>query len=168
MNGTDDMSDSNEIPADVTSIDGLAVYKIDRRPPEALVIHCGDPRFQDAFRRFVTEELGIRTYTPLIVGGGVHAFGAQTLLPKNFKTLWQQVKFFVKEQDLHDIIIINHEDCQWYRKLQGYFPQTGLSEKGRSDLLVAAGTLLKDFTGVRVRSYWAGLSGDDIVFSEVS
>jgi hypothetical protein len=53
-------------------------YWIETRPSDALVIHCGDPRFQAAFRRFITEELGISNYMPLIVGGGIHAFGVQS------------------------------------------------------------------------------------------
>lgn len=156
-----------EIPADVLAVDGKPRYQLDTAESEALVIHCGDPRFQTAFRRFITEELGIRTYTPIIIGGGVHAFGVQSFLPKNFKILWEQVKFFVKEVRLRQVIIINHEDCQWYRKMKGYHPTVELPLKGRLDLKTAAERILEDFAGVEVHSYWAGLDGDRITFSEV-
>ena len=150
------------------AVDGIPRYRIERQAPGALVIHCGDPRFQTAFRRFINEELGIRTYTPIIIGGGIHSFGVQTFLPKNYKVLWEQIKFFVKEQNLHRVIIINHEDCQWYEKMKGYPAKVKLPLRGKFDLQQAAKTLLSDFAGVEVNSYWAALDGDQISFSEVS
>jgi hypothetical protein len=142
-------------------------YRVTREPAEALVIHCGDPRFQEAFRQFITRELGLRNYIPIIIGGGVHAFGMQTLLPKNFKILWEQVKFFIKEGRVNQVIIINHEDCAWYKKMKGYHPTLNLPVKGRLDLRTAARLILRDFAGVSVHTYWAALDGDVITFSEV-
>jgi hypothetical protein len=148
-------------------VDGKPVYKVDARPSQALVVHCGDPRFQSAFRLFITRELGFQNYTPLIIGGGVHAFGAQSFLPKNFKTLWGQIKFFVKVGQVKQVVIINHEDCLWYKKMQGYEAKLKLPVLGRQDLQTAARTILRDFTGVQVRSFWAALEGDNISFTEV-
>ncbi len=157
-----------EVTADVIRPDGRPMYALDHQPPEALVIHCGDPRFQTAFRRFVTEELGIQHYALIVLGGGVHAFGAQSFLPKNFKILWEQVKFFIRSQNLKQVIIINHEDCGWYHKLSGYHPTIDLPVKGKLDLRQAAQTLLKDFAGVQVRSYWAGIENDHVYFTPVN
>jgi len=157
-----------EIEPDVIQPDGRISYRMDTTPSEALVIHCGDPRFQTAFRRFINEELGIRNYTPVIVGGGVHAFGVQSFLPKNFKILWEQVKFFVREGRLTQIVIINHDDCKWYEKMQGYHPGIRLPLKGKLDLESAARTILSDFAHVRVRTFWAGLDGSRITFTETT
>lgn len=142
-------------------------YRVSRAPAEAIVIHCGDPRFQEAFRQFVTRELGIRNYVPIIIGGGIHALGMQSLMPKNFKILWEQIKFFVKEAGVRQVIIINHEDCAWYKKMKGFHPTIRLPIKGKLDLRTATETILRDFTGVSVRTFWAGLEGDVISFSEV-
>jgi hypothetical protein len=146
---------------------GRRVYKIDTTPPSALVIHCSDARFQTAFRRFVTEDLGIRNYVPLVIGGSIHAFGSSQLLPKNFKVLWQQVKFFLRAAGLKQIIIINHDDCLWYKSMSSLHSRVKLPTTGRIDLATAAETLLSDFAGIEVRSYWAGLDGDTVTFSEV-
>ena len=143
-------------------------YRIDKQEPEALVIHCGDPRFQTAFRSFVTNELGVRNYTPVIVGGGIHAFGMQSFLPKNFKILWEQIKFFLKEGSIRQVIVINHEDCTWYDKMKGYHPAIQLPLKGKLDLKTAATLILRDFAGVQVRMFWAALEGEEIQFSEVT
>jgi len=143
---------------------GERVYKIDTTPAEALVIHCSDPRFQTAFRRFVTEELGVKNYAPLVLGGSIHAFGEQTFLPKNFKVLWEQIKFVIKNRDIRRVIIINHEDCLWYRSMSGFYSRVKDPSKGRSDLGLTARHLLQDFAGITVESYWAALEGDTVTF----
>jgi hypothetical protein len=147
---------------------GGHIYRVNRQAPEALVIHCADPRFQDAFREFVTEELGLKNYAPLVIGGSIHAFGMQSLLPKNFKILWEQIKFFIKEAKLRQIIIINHEDCKWYEKMKGFHPSIHLLTKGKMDLNSAADVILKDFVGIQVRKFFAGLDGDNIRFTEIT
>lgn len=159
---------SEEIRAEVLSVDGQPVYQAELRQPEAIVVHCGDPRFQTAFRRFVTEELGIPVYIPVVLGGGVHALGAQTFLPKNFKVLWQQIKFMRDQFNITDIVLINHDDCRWYQRMSGLLTPHRAAAKGRVDLPMAAKLLLQDFAGVRVRSYWAALDGDKIFFKEVA
>jgi hypothetical protein len=145
-----------------------ATYPLDTSAPEALVIHCGDSRFQTAFRRFITGELGITKYTPIIIGGGIHALGMQVFLPKNFKILWEQIKFHVKTERPKQIIIINHEDCTWYDKMKGYhFSLTGIT-KGKLDLQKAAMTIVKDFGGIRVRTFWAGIENGNVYFEEIT
>ncbi len=148
--------------------DKKPVYRIDTTESEALVVHCGDPRFQKAFRLFINEELGIANYTPIIIGGGVHSFGLQSFLPKNFKILWEQIKFFVKEGKLSQVIIINHEDCKWYEKMKGYRSSINLPVLGRKDLFIASEKILEDFAGVEVRSFFASLDSDEIIFEEVN
>ena len=93
-----------ELGAQPISPNGSIVYKIDKAPSETLVIHCADPRFQIPFRRFLTEELRLENYTPIVIGGGIHALSSQSFLPKNYKILWEQVKFYVKEGKIRRII----------------------------------------------------------------
>jgi len=155
------------VHADEYGEDGKPVYRLDDTPSEALVIHCGDPRFQKAFKRFLSEELGISNYTPIIIGGGLHSFGVQAFLPKNFKILWEQIKFFIQEGKLGQIIFINHEDCQWYHKMKGYHPAKKLPIVGRLDLRTAAERIVEDFAKVEVRSFFAAIKDDQVVFEEV-
>ena len=146
---------------------GRLAYHLDNRPPEALVIHCADSRFQTAFRQFLNEELGITHYFPIVVGGGVHAFGLQNLLPKNFKIVWQQIKFALTVGKLKQVVIINHEDCKWYEHLKGYHPTVSPKHKGMLDLSTAAERIIEDFSGVQVRTFWAAIEDHGIVFSEI-
>lgn len=144
------------------------VYRANRQQAQALVVHCADPRFQTAFREFVTDELAIRNYVPLVVGGGIHSFGVEKMMPKNFKIVWEQIKFFIKQTGVKQVIIINHEDCLWYKSKKGFHPTIELPIKGKLDLKTAAQRILRDFTGVEVRSFWAGLEGDEITFKETT
>jgi hypothetical protein len=160
-------SKAKEYEVDVIRPDGRTLYRLEKSAPEALVIHCADPRFQTAFHRFVTEELGLKHYAPLVIGGSIHSFGARKFLPKNFKILWEQVKFFIGAQGLKQVIVINHEDCKWYEKLKGYHPTVGARDKGMHDLKDASLMLLEDFAGISVRTFWAALEGDSVYFVEV-
>lgn len=160
--------EENEMEPAVVARASRQTYRVNKVAPQALVIHCGDPRFQEAFRKFVTTELGIANYAPLIIGGGVHALGMQSFLPKNFKILWEQIKFFIKQQRLTQVIVINHEDCIWYDKMKGYHPKIDKLLKGKLDVLTAAKVILGDFPLVEVRAFWAGLDGDEIVFTELT
>lgn len=144
--------------------DGRKVYKLDTTPAEALVIHCSDPRFQTAFRRFASEELGLKNYAPLIIGGAIHPFGAEEFFPKNLKVLWGQIQFFIEHANIKRVIIINHEDCLWYKTMAGFYSKLKGPLKGKHDLGTTAARLLSEFTGIRVESYWAALDGDTITF----
>jgi hypothetical protein len=165
-----DGSGGDVIDVEVEAIrpDGKKVYGLVTRPSQALVIHCGDPRFQSAFHRFINEDLGITSYTPIIIGGGVHAFGVQSFLPKNFKILWEQIKFAIRDGGVKQVIIINHEDCLWYEKMKGYHLPIQLPLKGKLDLVAAAQKIMTDFSGVSVQTYWAALEDDGVVFSRVN
>jgi hypothetical protein len=150
------------------SPEGRLVYKVNSAPSETLVIHCADPRFQIAFRRFVTEELGLENYTPIVIGGGIHALSSEESMPKNFKILWEQVKFFIKAGGIRRIIFINHEDCRWYEKMHGHLPRINLPDKGKEDLKLAAIVLLRDFGGISLETYFAHLDGDEVTFERIS
>jgi len=141
-------------------------FKIDTPPPEALVVQCSDARFQTAFRQFATEDLGLKNYFPLVVGGGVHALGARNTLPEQYVTLYGQIKFFIEEVPLRKVVLINHQDCKWY---QGHADLSDLDAdtQAQADLKTGKTILSADFLGVEIRAFWAGLDGETISFSEV-
>ena len=151
----------------IITTEHLKKYLLNETPPEAVVIHCGDPRFQDAFHSFLNNELRLKNYVPIVLGGGIYPFGVQNLLPKNFKILYQQIKFFLKEGKINRLVIINHDDCKWYQKFQGYTASIPLYDRLRGDLRSAAKHLSEDYLHVRVETYHAGLEGKEISFEEV-
>ena len=150
-----------------TSTEHLRTYLLNETPPEGLVLHCSDPRFQDAFHSFLKDELRLKNYVPIVLGGGIHPFGVQHLLPKNFKILWEQIKFFLKEGKINRIVIINHDDCKWYQKFQGYTASIHLADRLKGDLRLAVKHLAKDYLHARIETYHARIEGKEIFFEEV-
>ncbi len=161
-------TDKDYTEPEVTMQNDERVYSTNRIPPQALVIHCGDPRFQEAFKNFITDELGISNYTPIVTGGGIHALGMQSILPENFNVLWEQITFFIGAQRLTRVIVINHEDCLWYENMKRHHPEIERQVKGKLDLQTAVETIRQDFPLIEIRAFWAALEGDTITFSELT
>jgi hypothetical protein len=89
--------------------------------PEAVVIHCSDPRLQAAFEQFISHELRLEQgrYIPIIVGGGGGVMGHPTQLPKEFKFLKDRLEHYRKVfPTVRRIVLINHEGCRYYDNLK--------------------------------------------------
>ncbi|HLK68015.1 MAG TPA: hypothetical protein VKU19_31495 [Bryobacteraceae bacterium] len=144
--------------------------QLNLEPPEALVIHCGDPRFQSAFREFKSRELGILEgqYIPLIVPGSVASLCAGTFLPKNLKIMREQIQLLLKHYPVERVILINHEGCRSYgamlAKLQHVLGKDAV-KKQLEDLEFAAGMIrqiAQTFGGhPKVESYMARVRQED-------
>jgi hypothetical protein len=120
--------------------------QLNLEPPKALIIHCGDPRFQKAFREFKSEKLGLEEgqYIPLIVPGSVASLCVGTFLPKNLKIMREQIELLLKHYATERIILINHEGCRSYgamvAKLQ-HVLTSDVNAKQMEDLEFAAGLI---------------------------
>lgn len=145
-----------------------SLAKINTTPPEALVVNCSDPRFQEAFRAFALDQLGLRNYAPLIIGGSIHPYGAKDGFADHLSALQEQIKFFVDEAKLKRVIIINHQDCLWYRVWGERKAIPSDPEKAKVDLRTAAVSLSHYLGDVKVEAYWAALDGDEVTFHSVS
>ncbi|QQG45629.1 MAG: hypothetical protein HYW89_01775 [Candidatus Sungiibacteriota bacterium] len=86
---------------------------------DAVVVHCSDPRFQEAFRRFIKEELKMEHPAPLVVPGSISSVGLELAMPKHLKTLKDQVAFMLKHGERPRLVLINHEDCRAYAAFHG-------------------------------------------------
>ncbi len=95
----------------------------DETAPEAVVVHCSAPRFQDAFQGFVKTELKIAHYAPIIIPGSVSSVSLDLAMPKRLKALRDYVEFMVDQVPSRRIVIINHEDCRMYASLSKFFRQ---------------------------------------------
>ncbi|MCX6904338.1 MAG: hypothetical protein NTW03_12845 [Verrucomicrobia bacterium] len=89
--------------------------------PQAVVIHCSDPRFQTAFEQFITDELHLAKgeYIPIVVGGGAGVLGHPEQLPKEFKFLKERLELYrTTFPTVRRVILINHENCHYYDSLK--------------------------------------------------
>lgn len=145
----------------------IAAFPLDSAPAQAMVIHCADPRFQVAIRRFAIESLGLENYLPIVEGGGVHALRAKEYAPREFETLWHQVTFMLNLFKLPEVILIGHQDCRWYQNHAEHFEGVDPEVRCRIDLPLVAGMLLSRLPHLRIRCFWAAVKNDQVLFTEV-
>ncbi len=132
---------------------------------DALVIHCSDPRFQSAFRQFVTDELGIANPVPIIIPGGIHDLISPARI-KAARQLWQHLEFTVTRMKVRRIVMINHEDCLWYAKWNTLVG-TKVNEDIAGHLAAAAEKLIEKRFNVTIESYIARIKDGEIVFESL-
>ena len=133
---------------------------------DGLVIHCSDPRFQVAFRRFVDQELGIKNPVPIIIPGGIHDLASPARI-KAARHLWDQLEFMVKKGKIPRIVLLNHEDCQWYGKWNALV-RTSIGQDIAGHLLAVAEKLAEKRLGVEVECYLAKIEDGEIAFYDVN
>lgn len=87
--------------------------------PEAIVIHCADPRFQDAFRSFVRNELKLEPgkYATIAISGAVATLSDSLALPKHAKVITDLLETFFERYPIKLVVLINHEDCKQYERM---------------------------------------------------
>lgn len=147
-------------------------YQINKTVPETLVIHCADSRFQKAFRLFITKELKIENYVPLIIGGGAGPFVLHEFNSSNSQILIDQLKLFIGKigikqvTPVKQIYLFNHQDCLWYKDVMNC-ESDKIIKKQQSDLKNFANFIKSNFKGVDVKSYWVILENEQISFKEL-
>lgn len=90
------------------------LYPLREGDSDALVIHCSDPRFQDAFHGFTRRGLGLEQPAVIVLPGSTASFGVQAFLPKRWHALRNQIELMTEHNDFPRVIIINHDDCRGY------------------------------------------------------
>jgi hypothetical protein len=105
---------------------GTSVYEaMSEVHPEAVAVYCGDPRLQTAFELFIENELELAKgqYIPLVVGGGAGVLANPERLPKEFKFMKDRFDLIHRAfPSVTRAILINHEDCKYYRLLAERIP----------------------------------------------
>lgn len=122
---------------------GRMVYEAVQGPrPEAIVVHCSDPRFQRAFDGFIEKELGLAQgqFVPIVVGGGAGVIARPERLPKEFKFMKDRFELMLKQfSSIRRIVLINHEDCKYYGTLKDrVLGLLGERQPPRNDLTAVA------------------------------
>ena len=87
---------------------------------EAVVVHCSQGDLQPAFEKFIEGKLGLAKgkYFPIVVPGGAGRLCRPEVLPKDFKFMKEGLELLVKNnKSIKRIILINHEDCAFYKSL---------------------------------------------------
>jgi hypothetical protein len=140
--------------------------------PEAAVVYCGDPRLQTAFVPFIENELGLAKgqYIPTVVGGGAGALAYPQRLPKEFKFMKDRLELIHRAfPSVRRAILINHEDCIYYRmlaeKIPGFLtdPASKISDRPGEDMDRIAGVFdrLLSHLGLKAELYYGQFADGD-------
>ena len=150
---------------DAANPTGGQVYDAVQNPsPTAIVVYCGDPRFQVAFDQFIENGLKLAKgqFIPLVIGGGAGVLSQPEKLPKEFKFLKDRFDLIRAQfPSVKRVILINHEDCEYYgmlrEKFAGFLNAHGFANHPREDMQRIAGIarLLLPFLGVSLDMYYA-------------
>jgi len=131
-------------------------------PCEAVVVHCGDHRFQQGFREFLVEGLGLGSYALLAIPGGGHFCSMEQLQPKFASAGLQSLKFLVRRTGARRIILIGHDDCLFFKdQLQFFFTEADLNQRQITNLKRARQVVRESFMRATVELFFAdaGIDG---------
>lgn len=130
------------------------------QPPEAVVVHCSDYRFQAAIQEFLRQELIIHSYDLLAIPGGAHVASMGDLLPKHLKVCKQSLKFLIESHHPNRLILIDHADCAFFKhRLAFFFTEPSFNENQIANLKKARRVLQDWFPEVSVDAYFAEAHG---------
>jgi len=137
--------------------------KLQSEAPAALVVHCGDHCFQAAFHEFLNRHLGLEgNYDLLVIPGGPQSLTLVEYLPKFSWASWRWFRFFVENHEIGRLILIQHQDCVWYKSLPLHLHSSSEPrQRQEEDLRKLGETLRRDFPQLRVELYFAAWDGKD-------
>ena len=130
---------------------------------EVLVIHCSDHRFQAGFHEFLNQSLGLaENYDLLVLPGGPQCLTLVEYLPKFSWAGWKWFRFLVEAHDLKRLVLIQHQDCGWYKDLPLHLHSSSDPRlRQEQDLRRAHAALAKERPDLSVDLYYAGWDASD-------
>lgn len=129
-----------------------------RGATDTLAIHCGDYRFQSGFREFLSRTLNLEgKYDLLVIPGGPLSLTLGEYLPKFSWSSWKWLRFFVEKHEIRRLILIQHQDCGFYKTMPHHLhTSTDPRQRQEQDLHRSATALKKDFPNLAVELFYAG------------
>ncbi len=125
---------------------------------EVLAVHCSDHRFQAGFYEFLNSKLNLEgNYDLLVLPGGPQCLTLAEYLPKFSWAGWKWFRFLVEAHDLTRLILIQHQDCGWYKELPHHLHSSAEPrQRQEEDLRRVRVALAKERPELSVELYYAG------------
>jgi hypothetical protein len=83
-------------------------------------------------------------------------------LPKFSWASWRWFRYFVENHEIGRLILIQHQDCTWYKSLPLHLHSSSEPrQRQEEDLRKLGQTLRKDFPHLRVELYFAVWNDDE-------
>jgi len=142
--------------------------KVNRLETDVLVVHCSDHRFQAGFYEFLNLKLNLdENYDLLVLPGGPQCLTLVEYLPKFSWAGWKWFRFLVDAHGLKRLILIQHQDCAWYKELPFHLHSSSDPRlRQEEDLRRARHALAKEHSDLSVELYYAGWATNDQITME--
>lgn len=139
-----------------------------RGDTDVLAIHCGDYRFQSAFREFLAHTLALEgKYDLMVLPGGPLSLTLAEYLPKFSWSSWKWLRFFVEKHEIRRLILIQHQDCGFYKTMPHHLHSSSdPRQRQEQDLRRATAALKKDFPSLAIENYYASWDASDHIHME--
>ena len=139
--------------------------KIQRAETDVLAIHCGDYRFQAAFQEFLNGALNLDgNYDLLVIPGGPLSLTLFEYLPKFNWASWKWVRFFADQHKIRRLILIQHQDCAFYKTMPLHLHASPEPrQRQEQDLRRVKEAMKRDLPQLAVELYYAGWNATDRV-----
>ena len=137
--------------------------KLEPSHAEVLAVFCSDHRFQAGFQEFLNEKLELKgNYDLLVLPGGPQCLTLVEYLPKFSWAGWKWFRFLTDAHDLRRLILLQHQDCSWYKKLPFHLHASADPRlRQEEDLRRAQRLLAKERPELTVELYYASPDSDD-------
>jgi hypothetical protein len=145
--------------------------KLKRVETDVLAIHCGDYRFQTAFQEFLNRGLNLDgNYDLMVIPGGPLSLILFDYLPKFNWASWKWLRFFVENHKIKRLLVIQHQDCAFYRSMPLHLHSSPEPrQRQEQDLRRVKAAMAKELPHVAVELYYAGWNAtDNIVIDSIS
>jgi len=142
--------------------------QIQRAVTDVLAVHCGDYRSQGAFHEFLSQSLGLQeNYDLMVIPGGPLSLTLFEYLPKFSWSSWKWLRFFVEQHEVKRLVLIQHQDCAWYKTMPLHLHASPEPrERQEQDLRRVREAMKKDFAQLSVALYYAGWDSSGRVMVE--
>jgi len=139
--------------------------QIKRAETDVLAIHCGDYRFQDAFHEFLNRTLSLGgNYDLMVIPGGPLSLTLFEYLPKFNWASWKWVRFFAEVHKIRRLILIQHQDCGFYKTMPAHLHASAEPrQRQEQDLRRVKDAMKRDLPQLAVELYYAGWDATDRV-----
>jgi hypothetical protein len=129
----------------------------------AAAMYCSDGRVGEQIDEFLHRGLGLPRYDRLAVPGGPACLSGSLTTFLEGRAMEEALRFLIRVHDLHQVVLIAHEGCAYYRDTLGV-PERAVTTEQRRDLEKAVATVRRLRDGLGVTAFLARVSGPRIRF----
>jgi hypothetical protein len=133
---------------------------------QAAAIYCSDGRVTEQYDDFLTNGLKLPCYDRVALPGGPACLAGYSEARITEAGLLDELKFLIKAHGVKRVVLIQHEDCAFY-KVRLEAQQESIESLQKADLLHAA-YLIRRTVGVQhIDGYFARRNEDGVHFEQV-